>query len=106
MKDPILFSYTLEELAYEYFDHLERKKAEDERIQKDADKIEEDKQKAAEAWADEMERQEEEKPTSNSEKIDPSQDPASIEWMNKMIEENKKEFGDSFGDDISMNFGQ
>lgn len=107
MKDPILLSYTIEELSYEYFDHIERKRAEDERIQKDTDKIESEKAQAAEAWADEMERLEEleEVETSQSQPL-PGEDPSSIEWMNKILEESKEEFGESFGEDLSIDFGR
>src|ERR1700686_1993722 len=41
LKDPLLESYTLEELVYEFYDKIERQKAGEERSTQEADKIEE-----------------------------------------------------------------
>ena len=103
MKDPLLLSYTLEELAYEYFNVIERKKADEERVEKDSDKIEDARRKEAERWADEMEAAEAEEEATA---VDPTVQPDNVEWMEKMIEQNKQEFGESFGDDLSLDFGK
>ena len=40
------------------------------------------------------------------ESVDPTVQPDNVEWMEKMIEQNKQEFGESFGDDLSLDFGK
>jgi hypothetical protein len=110
LKDPILMSYTIEELLYEFYDRVERTKAEQERLEQDSVKIEEDKDKAAEDWAEQMERQEREAElrdqAGKSEQPikDPTKDPANIAWMEEQIQKGKEEFGESFGEDIDEGF--
>lgn len=106
LKDPILLSYTTEELAYEYYLHSEREKYEAELVQQESDKIEDDKIKEAESWADRMEREEEEALAAVAAKNakNPSESPENIEWMKQEIERNKIELGEDFGEDINMNF--
>lgn len=105
LKDPILLSYTLEELAYEYYLSMERRAAERESIEEENDKIEEAKDKAAQEWADQMEAEEDEDDESdNSAPGDPALDPANIEWMEQEIERNKKELGEDFGEELSLDF--
>lgn len=101
MKDPILLSYTIEELSYEYFNVIQRKKAEEERVEADSDKIEQEHQKEAEKWADEMEAEEE-----AAESVDPTTQPDNVKWMEEEIQRSKQEFGESFGDDLSLDFGK
>ena len=103
LKDPILLSYTVEELTYEYYNVMERKKAAEERIEKENDMIEDAKRKEAEAWADMMEAEEEQEVTTV--KKDPVADPDNAEWISKMMNEGKEEFGENFGEDVSLNFG-
>lgn len=110
LKDPILLSYTLEELLYEFYDRIERTKAEEERLEQESVKIEEDKDKANEDWAEKMEREEREAEMRNSgakssEPIpDPTKDPVNVAWMEKQIEESKAVYGDTFGEDIEESF--
>jgi exoribonuclease R len=110
LKDPILLSYTLEELLYEFYDRIERTKAEQERLDQEDVKIEEDKDKANEDWAEKMERLEREaemraqanppqKPID-----DPTKDPANVAWMEEQIQKGKEAFGESFGEDINETF--
>ena len=101
LKDPLLLSYSLEELAYEYYLHIERRAAENERIEAENDKIEEAKLKADQEWADQMEAEEEE---DESAPPDPTLDPANIKWMQEEIEKNKQELGEDFGEDLSLDF--
>ena len=105
LKDPTLLSYTLEELAYEYYLVVERRIADKERAQEESDKIEEAKLQADDEWADQMEAEEAAAAAAkNTPPIDPHKDPRNIEWMEKEIEKNKQELGEDFGEDISVNF--
>jgi hypothetical protein len=110
LKDPLLLSYTLEELLYEFYDRIERSKAEDERLEQEDVKMEEVKDKEAEDWAEKMEREEREAEMRNSgakssEPIpDPTKDPANVAWMEKQVEEAKAVYGETFGEDIEENF--
>jgi hypothetical protein len=110
LKDPLLQSYTLEELLYEFYDRIERTKAEEERLDQVDVKIEEDKEKANEDWAEKMEREEREAEMRNSgaqssQPIpDPTKDPANVAWMEKQIEDAKQIYGETFGEDIEDSF--
>lgn len=110
LKDPLLLSYTLEELLYEFYDRIERSKAEEERLEREDVMIEEEKDKANEDWAEKMEREEREAEmresgAKSSEPIpDPTKDPANVAWMEKQIEEAKVVYGETFGEDIQDNF--
>ena len=111
LKDPLLQSYTIEELLYEFYDRIERVKAEQERLEQDDVKIEENKDKANEDWAEKMEREEreaemraeaaksEEKPA-----VDPTKDPENLKWMEEQIRQAKTIHGETFGEDIEDNF--
>src|ERR1051325_2389852 len=112
LKDPVLLSYPLEELLYEFYDKIERRKAEEERIHSENDKIEEDKEKAVLDWAEQEEKKEldalkskaaaqEKKPDS-----DPTKDPANVAWMEEQLAKGKQIFGESFGEDISEEFNE
>lgn len=87
------------------------KLAEQERIEANNDKMEEEKWKEAEDWADQMEeldRREAEEAAKKAEKekqYDPIEDPANVEWMEKHIEADKEQHGEDFGEDLSIDFG-
>lgn len=94
LKDPLLDSYTLYELLYEYKDKIERVRAQDIIIEQEADKIEDAKTDDVLAWAEEEERLEREA----AEKAQREKDE---KWM---LEQLKKEKGDDFGEDIDVSF--
>lgn len=110
LKDPLLLSYTLEELLYEFYDRIERQKAEEERLERESDKIEEAKDKAAEDWAEKMEREEREAELRaqaaelEEAKSDPTKDPANIAWMEEQLRVGKAVHGETFGEDIDDKF--
>jgi len=112
LKDLILLSYSLEELLYEFYDRIERSKAEDERLERDSVKIEEEKDKSDEDWAEKMEREEREATlreaaTKSEEPLkDPTKDPANVAWMEEQIQKGKEEFGESFGENIDEGFSE
>lgn|GEM_PF-4169905 len=96
-------SYTPEELLYEFFDRIERVKAQEEQANKANDKIEEDKEKAALDWA-QKEELKELKQELKLAKVDPTKDPANIKWMEEQLQKAKTQFGEDFGEDINENF--
>jgi hypothetical protein len=103
LKDPVLQEYTLEELSYEYYNYHKRQEYKLEK-QEENDRIEEDKAwDEAEAWADEMEAMDEAE-RQTAETVDPREDPKNIEWMQKQIDDAKKQFGDDVGEDLSISF--
>lgn len=112
LKDPLLLTYTTEELLYEFYDKIERAKAEQERSNSEGDKIEEDKEKAVLDWAEQEEQKEieEMQKTKKSDVSKPStpesqvNDPANIAWMEEQMKEAKAMYGESFGEDIDENF--
>lgn len=107
LKDPLLATYTIEELIYEFYDKIEREKAAEERAQSENDKIEENKEKEALDWAEQEEKRElEELNSNNSDKkaIDPAKDPDNLRWMEEQIEKAKEEYGEDFGEDIDESF--
>ena len=112
LKDPILMSYSIEELLYEFYDRIERSKAEQERLEQEDVKMEGDKDKAAEDWAEKMEREEREaamrEEAQQVEQLtkDPTKDPANVAWMEEQIQKGKEEFGDSFGENIDEGFDE
>lgn len=101
LKDPLLLEYTVEELSYEYFNHIERRRAEEEAAQAHSDKIEEEKLEASQRWADQMEAEED-----DDEPLDPVKDPNNQAWMEEEIRKNKELLGEDFGEDLDLNFGQ
>lgn len=107
LKDPLLESYTFEELLYEFFDKSERQKAAEESVVKEADKIEEAKEKEVLDWAEQEEKRELEEMKRAAEKLktqNPAQDPQNVEWMNQQMEQYKATYGESFGEDIEESF--
>jgi hypothetical protein len=116
LKDPLLLSYSLEELLYEFYDRIERAKAEEERFEQESDKIEVEKEQKALDWAEQMEMQElkemEAKASSvagntvKDEPTDPTKDPDNVTWMEDQLQQAKQLYGDSFGENISENFDE
>lgn len=108
LKDPLLESYTLEELLYEFYDKMERQKAAEERTAKDADKMEEAKEKEVLDWAEQEEKKELEEMRKMADKsnADPTKDPENVKWMKEQLEKAKQAFGDSFGEDIEEEFDE
>lgn len=110
LKDPLLLSYTLEELLYEFYDKIERRAAEEERSESDSVKIEEDKEKAVLDWAEQEEKKELEALKAQAAKEeaqptqDPTKDPANVAWMEQQLKKGKEIFGESFGEDIEDEF--
>lgn len=113
LKDPLLLSYSLEELLYEFYDRIEREKAEEERLEQESDKIEMEKEQKNLDWAEQQELQElkemEAKASSTDhavkdEPTDPVKDPDNVAWMEDQLQQAKQLYGDSFGEDISENF--
>jgi hypothetical protein len=106
LKDPLLESYTLEELLYEFYDKMERQQAAEERVASEADKIEETKEKEVLDWAEAEEKRELEEMQLKAAKqaTDPVKDPANQKWMEEEIRKAKEQFGPEFGEDISADF--
>lgn len=99
--------YTLEELAYEYYIHSEIEITEKERAEAMSDKIEEDKVRGDEEWADEMEREEEATSSKPIPKVDNVEDaigPDNIKWAEEEMQNYKDEYGDSFGENVDIDF--
>lgn len=111
-KDPLLQSYTLEELLYEFFDRIEREKAAETRVDEDADRIEDKRVQENLDWAEQEERRELEALRKQQEakapEANPAEDPDNKSWMEevmrKEIEAAKEIFGDDFGEDIKEDF--
>lgn len=110
LKDPLLLSYTLEELLYEFYDRIERQKAQEESLEQESDKIEEAKEKADADWAEKMEREEreaelrEQAAELEKAKSDPTKDPENIKWMEEQLRIGKQVHGETFGEDIDDRF--
>lgn len=103
LKDPLLLSYTLEELYYEFRDRIEREKAVEEQSQQETDKIEQAKIDDAMSWADAEEAKELQDLESNStDSWKPSEDDK--KWMEDQLKEAKEEYGEDFGEDIDEDF--
>lgn len=108
LKDPLLDSYTIEELLYEFYDKMERQTAAEERVAKDTDKMEEAKEKEVLDWAEEEEKKEleEMKNMVAKQAADPTKDPANIKWMQEVLQQAKKDHGEDFGNDIEEDFDE
>lgn len=106
LKDPLLESYTLEELLYEFYDKMERQKADSERVIKEADKMEDVKEKEVLDWAEEEERKELAELQKSAATVNPAQDPENVKWMDEQLSKYKEEFGEDFGDDIEETFDE
>lgn len=112
LKDPLLLSYTIEELLYEFYDRIERQKAESERLEQEDVKIEEAKDREAEDWAEKMEREEREAEMraeaakAQQSESDPTKDPANVAWMEEQLRVGKEVHGETFGEDIDEQFDE
>ena len=112
LKDPLLQTYTLEELLYEFYDKIERRTAEEERKNTDINKQEDAKEKANLDWAEQMERDELEQLKTKAAaeaaipKTDPTKDPENIKWMEEQMRLAKVKHGETFGEDIEEKFGE
>jgi hypothetical protein len=112
LKDPLLQTYTLEELLYEFYDKIERRAAEIERSESAEMQQEENKDKANLDWAEQMEREELEQLKAKAaaeeaaRKQDPTKDPENIKWMEEQMRLAKTQFGESFGEDIEEKFDE
>ena len=104
MKDPILATYTVEELAYEYFDRTERAAHAKRQIQEEADRIEEEKYDEALAWAEEEAKEEAERQAKEAAQQNPAEDPENIKWMEEQMAKHKEMYGDEFGESIGIDF--
>ena len=115
LKDPLLESYTMEELLYEYYMYYETDVYRDEKIKVDNDRIEEDKQQHSLDWAEaeeakELEELKRRQATEDSSKK--AEQDANRKWMDeKLREEAEKqlkklqESDPTIGEDIVGNFG-
>jgi hypothetical protein len=110
LKDPLLQTYTLEELLYEFYDKIERREAELEREKEIDSASEEAKEKQDLDWAESMEKQELEemkaKAAKEDKKRDPAKDPQNIKWMEEQVRLAKTEHGTTFGEDIDESFDE
>jgi hypothetical protein len=112
LKDPLLQTYTLEELLYEFYDKIERRAAEVEREEASIEMQEDSKEKADLDWAEQMEREELEQlkvkaaAEEEARKQDPTKDPENIKWMEEQMRIAKAQFGDTFGEDIEEKFDE
>jgi UDP-N-acetylmuramyl tripeptide synthase len=103
MKDPVLLSYTFEELIYEFHSVSEDVKAAKERVEQEDDKIEEAKEKANSDWIAQMEAEEAAKEATIA-TMDPLKDPANLKWMEEQLALDKEKFGEDFGSDVNLDF--
>lgn len=127
IKDPVLQSYTFEELLYEFYDHKEREAARNESTKANDDKIEEDRLQESLDWAEqeELRELEEFKRQQAAKAEDKTDEEAKFnedgvykpneeeqkwmeEQMKKQAEEQLKKgkqiYGDDFGEDIEGSF--
>ena len=109
LKDPLLQSYTLYELLYEYHNRIYRVKAEQDKLEQDTDKIEDKKIQDALDWAAEEERKEMDEAKKKEAKPQ-SEEPEITEddkkWMEEELKKAKTVYGDNFGEDLSMGDGE
>jgi hypothetical protein len=107
--DPLLQTYTLEQLLYEFYDRVERRLAEEERIKDLEDFVEEAKDQENLDWAEKMEQEDLAKMKAQAAAIpekakDPTKDPENIKWMEEQMRLAKQQLGETFGEDIEENF--
>jgi len=107
LKDPLLQTYTLEELLYEFYDKVERNLAEEEREASEEIKTEEAKEKDVTDWIEKEEKKEADLAQKAKDKpADPTKDPENIKWMEEEIRKAKAHLGDDFGEDLELNFDE
>lgn len=83
----------------------------EEALEQEDVKIEEAKDKADEDWAERMEREEREaelraEAAKSEAKSDPTKDPENVKWMEEQIRVNKQIHGETFGEDIELDFNE
>jgi len=106
LKDPLLAEYTLEELIYEFHSFREYDKASEERLQQEADRIEDDKYDAQMAVIEAMEaedRAREEREAAET-ASNPVNNPINQKWMEELIRKDKELHGEEYGEDLELNF--
>lgn len=115
MKDPLLASYTMEELMYEYLDHTTRNEAAEEAQEQKQEETESAKYDEALRWAEEEEAKDKARiaagkpPETTKEKTEPSNPingltPEDVKWMEEQLLKEKAVLGDDFGEDFSGEF--
>jgi len=116
LKDPLLESYTLADLLYEFYDRVERRAAEEERLKEEELDSEVAKDQANLDWAEQMEaaelkeKQERDKLKAKAAseeaapKEDPTKNPENVKWMEEQLRIAKEQFGESFGEDLELDF--
>lgn len=113
LKDPLLLSYSIEDLLYEFYDRIERQKAEEERALKEENDKEEAKEKEGVDWAEQEERKElamlkarAAQQENKAKDQDPTKDPGNIAWMEEQLKKGKILHGESYGEDIEESFDE
>jgi len=101
MKDPLLLTYTFEELMYEFNSVREEEKAILERAEQEGDKIEEAKEKATLDWVAQMEAED---AAAEAAAEDPSKSENNAKWMEEQLALDKATFGEDFGEDLNLSF--
>ena len=86
---------------YEYHDKTERKRAAEEDVDKESDKIEDERLEANLSWAEEEERREMEELKAKQEAEQKKKDKA---WMEEQLKKEKEKFGEDFGEDLTIDF--
>jgi hypothetical protein len=106
LKDPLLDSYTVYELMYEYFDKIERKNATYKAIEQENDKIEDSKLDETLSWIEQEEEKEAEKMAAQQAKEVKEEQPPKIDDEQWMVQQLKSQYGDEFGEDINLNLDE
>ena len=88
-------------MLYEYHDKTERKRAAEEDVDKESDKIEDERLEANLSWAEEEERREMEELKAKQEAEQKKKDKA---WMEEQLKKEKEKFGEDFGEDLTIDF--
>ena len=106
LKDPLLDSYTIYELMYEYFDKIERKNATHKAIEQENDKIEDSKLDETLSWIEQEEKKEAEKMAAQQAKEVVEEQSLKVEDEKWMLQQLKGQYGDEFGEDINLNLDE
>ena len=110
--DPLLQAYTLEQLLYEFYDRIERRLAEEERVASAEISKEDNKTKNDLDWAEKMEQEElaeikAKAAADEAKKVeDPTKDLENVKWMEEQLRLAKDQYGDTFGEDIEEKFNE
>lgn len=109
LKDPLLDSYTVYELMYEYFDKIERKNAIHKAVEQENDRIEDSKLDETLSWIEQEEKQEAEKRAAKKvEEVEEvkEEQPVATDDESWMLQQLKDQYGDEFGEDVNLNLGE